>query len=53
MRKGGRKMALTKEKIINDVYNVVAFKRSAFQPTITPSSSNIIVNVGYNLPTTA
>jgi hypothetical protein len=37
--------------LINDVYNMVAFKRVDFKPTVTPSTTEPIVNVGYNVAT--
>ena len=38
--------------LINDVYQVVAFKRLDFKPTVTPSSTEVVVTCGYNIPTT-
>ncbi|MBD3403523.1 phage major capsid protein, partial [candidate division GN15 bacterium] len=36
---------------INDVFHLVAFKRMDFKPKITPSTSVVSVNAGYNLAT--
>lgn len=34
---------------LNDVYQVVAFKRQSFRPAFTPSTSDVHVTVGYNV----
>jgi HK97 family phage prohead protease/HK97 family phage major capsid protein len=46
-----RAMSVAVEKdIVNDIYNVVAFKRGDFQPLYTPTTSTgVIVNSGYNV----
>lgn len=42
---------VTEKDNINDVFNMVAFKRMDFKPTFTPSATVPSVNVMYNLAT--
>jgi len=45
---GGIRASVEEDKI-NDVYQVVAFKRLDFEPVVTPSSTEVIVASGYNV----
>ena len=48
----GSRRAITvgvEKDLINDVFQVVAFKRGDFKPWFTPSATDVTVNSGYNV----